>query len=613
MQQVSEQSKNEMLPMFKPAGDGQVLRRPPNAGDLSKGEMCARGVRRTRVVMGEIFIIHAADARGLACRAASQLAAEGHSVRRRETGAPAGDDGVAADAVLVIWSPDFAAGDPLIDAARRALARRMLVPIAVGAAEPPPAFAHLWPIDLSGWDGDGDDPRWQFVRDEIALARMRHEAASPSARQKPGPPAAGTRRAPKRPARPMLLTRMIPPAMAGLAVLSATAVLMATPQDPLSGGRKAGAPMRFAEPAEPGPRPEEAQEAAPTAEITLRWPDEGLASVRPAPDDEASQVAQPSLPVDLVAQLLEEDAPSPAPDEAVEEAPAGVPEEAALQPAADSQTEIIPANEAALETAASEAPAGDAGAESEPLSLPPPAADDFAGVVFRDCLACPDMAEIPAGMFEMGEDGAGEAEGPARIVMIARPFALSRREITFKDWQACVAGGGCRAYTPPDAGWGRGDRPVINVSWEDAQSYVAWLSATTGRRYRLPSEAEWEYAARAGGAAPPAEAGGLTASLANYEDGAQGRTIPAASFAPSIFGLYDMLGNVWEWVADCWQETHAGAPTDGAAVASECQARTLKGGAYDSSAWRLRPAHRIAKTQSAREPDNGFRVARDLP
>ena len=136
------------------------------------------------------------------------------------------------------------------------------------------------------------------------------------------------------------------------------------------------------------------------------------------------------------------------------------------------------------------------------LSAPRAAAAQGPGQTFQDCESCPLMVVVPSGNFTMGspdgEDGRYRLEGPQHTVAIASPFAVGVHEVTFEEWDACVRAGGCGGYSPGDEGWGRGRRPVINVSWEDANGFVAWLSRETGEDYRLPTEAEWEYVARAG-------------------------------------------------------------------------------------------------------------------
>ncbi len=243
-----------------------------------------------------------------------------------------------------------------------------------------------------------------------------------------------------------------------------------------------------------------------------------------------------------------------------------------------------------------------------PVPIPEP------GEIFRDCPDCSEMVVVPAGEFKMGS-GDTAYEKPEHRVVIANPFAIGRREITFEEWDLCVASGGCK-YRPDDHGWGRGSRPVIDVSWDDAKAFVNWLSQKTQKGYRLPSEAEWEYAARAGtnsqfwwGRAP-------VNGNANCEDCSSTpprRTLPAGSFRPNGFGLFDVAGNVAEWVEDCWNESYRGAPTDGSAwTTGQCRQRGLRGGSFASKANVIRSAARFRYDQDVRYYANGFRVARDL-
>ena len=253
---------------------------------------------------------------------------------------------------------------------------------------------------------------------------------------------------------------------------------------------------------------------------------------------------------------------------------------------------------------------------------PPELPDD--GAVFRDCDVCPAMMRVPAGAFLMGspesEPGRYQDEGPQRVVLVAG-FAAGVHEVTFTEWEACLEAGGCLEHLPGDEGWGRADRPVINVNWTDAQAYVQWLSEVTGHRYRLLSEAEWEYAARAG--ASTARPWGATVTdaclFANGDytalpcgDGHE-NTAPAGSFKPNAFGLYDLLGNVWEWTQDCWNEGYAGAPGDGRAWESgDCSARVLRGGSWYHGVKDLRAAYRLRSPFLDRSLIVGFRVARSL-
>ena len=257
----------------------------------------------------------------------------------------------------------------------------------------------------------------------------------------------------------------------------------------------------------------------------------------------------------------------------------------------------------------------------------PPRSSGSANVAVWDAPDSPPMVAIPAGSFEMGspagERGRKAAEGPQHSVRIARSFALSRDLISFDEWDACVAEGGCRAYSPADQHWGRGTKPVINVSWNDAQNYVAWLSAKTGHRYRLPTEAEWEFAARAGTSTPYYVGYTLTTDQANYDGvdypgaGSPGvyrqTTTAVGSFAPNGFGLTDMAGNVWEWTDDCWNADYRGAPSDGSAwLRGDCNRRIVRAGAFNNTPAYARSAFRFWEVGQLRSAFVGFRVARDL-
>jgi formylglycine-generating enzyme required for sulfatase activity len=249
---------------------------------------------------------------------------------------------------------------------------------------------------------------------------------------------------------------------------------------------------------------------------------------------------------------------------------------------------------------------------------------------FRDCGVCPEMVAVPAGEFMMGspesERGRGSNEGPQRKVAVAS-FAIGKFEVTFAQWDACAAEGGCK-HRPDDESWGRGTRPVINVSWHDAMQFVGWLSRKTGKPYRLPTEAEWEYAARGITAASEPHLPFSTGTTINYKqanydanfvygDGKMGvfrqKTVEVGKFPRNAFGLHDVHGNVWEWVQDCYKDSYAGAPTDGSAVViGECSLRVLRGGAWNYFPKLLRSAYRYATPPEIRLDMVGFRVASSL-
>jgi formylglycine-generating enzyme required for sulfatase activity len=242
------------------------------------------------------------------------------------------------------------------------------------------------------------------------------------------------------------------------------------------------------------------------------------------------------------------------------------------------------------------------------------------GAAFRDCGECPEMIVIPAGRFIMGsprtDRDANAWEQPQRDVTVAA-FVLGKFEVTFAEYDACVADGGC-TDAGDDRNWGRGRQPVIGISWNAARAYAAWLSTKTGKRYRLASEAEWEYAARAGAATRFAwgdERGTGRANCSDCEAAPRWRSAPAGSYAANAFGLHDMHGNVWEWVADCANQTHAGAPADSAPrLSGNCAFRVLRGGSWNEDARSSRAAARSWLPSDFRGGVGyiGFRIARDL-
>jgi formylglycine-generating enzyme required for sulfatase activity len=236
------------------------------------------------------------------------------------------------------------------------------------------------------------------------------------------------------------------------------------------------------------------------------------------------------------------------------------------------------------------------------------------GEVFRDCPDCGEMVVVPPGEFDMGSTEA-PIEGPIHHVVIAAPFAIGRREVTFAEWDLCVAANACK-YSPADHGWGRGERPAIDLSWDDLKDFTAWLSHKTGKTYRLPTEAEWEYAARAGSASAfwwGKEVGTGRAKCEDCGGDAARQTAPTGSFRPNPFGLYDTTGNAAEWVQDCWNSSYRNAPHDGSAWTSgECSLRVLRGGSFANKANAGRSAARFRYDEDVRYYANGFRVARDL-
>jgi formylglycine-generating enzyme required for sulfatase activity len=258
----------------------------------------------------------------------------------------------------------------------------------------------------------------------------------------------------------------------------------------------------------------------------------------------------------------------------------------------------------------------------------------------NSCHFCPEMAVVLRGSFVMGappleidemrkkrqgefknEDyftpGWPDDEGPQHEVTIARPFALGLFDVTFDEWAACVKDGECNGYMPSDQGWGMGRRPVINVSWFDAKSFLGWLGAKTGRKYRLPTEAEWEYSARAGTKTRYYWGERLEKRRANCDVcGSQWdskSTAPTGSFEPNQFGLFEMLGNVGQWLEDCYTPSYVGAKSNGSSADENAGCmRVSRGGSWADQKELIRVANRWASSPDKRNAHLSFRVARDL-
>ena len=227
------------------------------------------------------------------------------------------------------------------------------------------------------------------------------------------------------------------------------------------------------------------------------------------------------------------------------------------------------------------------------------------------------MVLVAAGQFTMGspsdEPGRDDDEGPQHNVTVAEPFLAGKFEVTFAEWDACVAAGGCKPKS--DAGWGRLNRPVIRVSWDDAKAYASWLSRKTGKAYELLSEAKWEYAARGGTATPYWWGENQESDRANCDGCGSNwdneKTAPVGSFEANGFGLHDTAGNVREWVEDCYHDHYEGAPTDGSPwIDAQCSVRVLRGGGWYNPPKVVRSASRIGAGPDYAYDDYGFRVAR---
>jgi formylglycine-generating enzyme required for sulfatase activity/uncharacterized caspase-like protein len=250
---------------------------------------------------------------------------------------------------------------------------------------------------------------------------------------------------------------------------------------------------------------------------------------------------------------------------------------------------------------------------------------------FKECDNCPEMVVVPGGSFMMGSPGNEPSrtadEGPQQPITFGHSFAVGRSAVTFAEWNTCVAEGGCNAYRPGDYSWGGGKRPVINVSWEDAQAYVKWLSQKTGAPYRLLSEAEREYVTRGCTASCPSTPFWFGAEIspdrANYDwrysyaGSAKAqpprRTVATDVAEPNPFGLFQVHGNVREWVEDCWNASLSGVPRNGAPrTTGDCASHVVRGGSWADEPKDLRSAKRTWEMKTERRAEIGFRVARVL-
>ena len=231
----------------------------------------------------------------------------------------------------------------------------------------------------------------------------------------------------------------------------------------------------------------------------------------------------------------------------------------------------------------------------------------------------PGMVAVPAGSFQMGDiqGGTDSNEQPVHTVTIHKPFGIGQYEVTFEEYDQFAKATGRKL--PNDHGWGRGRRPVINVSWNDSRDYTVWLSEQTGRRYRLPSEAEWEYAARSGGkdeswagSSREQEAG----EYAWYAKNSKKQSHDVGTKKPNSLGIYDMSGNVSEWVDDCWHEDYKNAPSDGRPWGKEnggrCAFRVVRGGSWNDKPMDLRVSTRFWSRADSGVRTFGFRVVQDV-
>lgn len=404
------------------------------------------------------------------------------------------------------------------------------------------------------------------------------------------------------------------------------------------------------------PKPQQAAKAAPatpapsaipappvsTTQTNTPQKTETPSAPSPAPSIAVAQTdaPQPEAPKSE-APKTEAAAPSPAPSSVVAQAGTPNPVPAKLQKPAKTEPPIEPA---AYSSACDGIGVyvGILPTKTKKLCLKP-GGGEKAGQSFRDCPECPEMVVIPSGSFMMGspktevdKDGDhSDKESPQHKVTIAKTFAVGKYEISFDEWQACVADGSCPETRKSDfAKWGRGQRPVIYVKWNATKAYVKWLNQKTGQSYRLLTEAEWEYAARAGTKTRYWWGDKIKSTQANFSYDVEHngvkqyrgepngiireKTLPVGEFKPNPWGLYDVHGNVWEWVEDCWHRTYKDKPeelkkTGAAWKVGDCFHRVQRGGAWKSTRYYTRSASRgYDEFDHGDDYDVGFRIARDL-
>jgi formylglycine-generating enzyme required for sulfatase activity len=512
-----------------------------------------------------------------------------------------------AKAVLVCWTPEATASDWVKGEADYARKLGAYVPVFIAPCELEPPFNRIHTADLSQWKGARDDPAWlklvsrlaQLIGREGVAARARALASGDEAATAPTEPAPG------RPSRRALLIVGI---VALVGVVAASVGLIAMREPSGLAPSPTQTPMAVAS-ASPAPTPAPAMSAAPSPTPTT------VAPASPSP-----------IPIAT---------PTPTPTSAASPAKPGA----------------CDGSGAPLASLSARSPGALSAAEE--CALKPKDA-------FRECAHCPVMVVLPPGSFTMGspasEPGRDVGEGPQHDVRIAKLFAVGEFQVTVDEFKAFVtatgydAGSTCYAWNGKswelqsgrswrDPGFAQtGSHPVACVNWNDAQAYAKWLSGKTGKSYRLPSEAEWEYAARgrtAPGSYPRYFFGDSEADFCKYGNGADqtaqkqipgaedwkvlpcsdgyAYTSPVGSFRPNDFGLFDMHGNVWQWVVDCYHENYTGAPKDGSAwTGGVCETRILRGSSWDDDLRYLRAANRGSLSPDKRGSSLGFRLARTL-
>ncbi len=559
--------------------------------------------------MPDVFISYNREDRETARLVANALEAEGFSVwwdaalRAGETYDEVTEHNLrTAGAVVVLWSKRSSNSKWVRAEATVGERSSTLVPALIEDCERPIRFELVQTADLRHWRGDRADANWRgFIQDvKTAIAKKPRAAAASAAA--PAMTSAdvsvetafwnsikdGSERADFE----AYLSRYPAGHFAALAKNRLAAL-----------NRPAAAAPKSAPAAQPQPRPQPAAQraAAPPARAVAAAPEKksggGLL---------IGGVVAALVVAGVTAFMLMRGGETPSAETVAAAAPAveadAEPAEPASEPATDGLADAAPADSVLEETVAAVDPA-----IVQPEAPPVPEAPAALDGPFRDCEACPLMARIPGGTYlrgsPEGEAGRNAYEGPQREVTVPA-FAMGVYEVSRDEWNACAADGGC-----PDKGYSvDGSMPALGVSFREGERFVAWLSKKAGRSYRIPTEAEWEYAAR----------GGSQSAYwwgERYESGRVATGAPAAvgAHAANGFGLHDVTGNAREWVADCYVNNYVNAPDDGRAVTEgDCGKRVVRGGAWTNPPVDLRVANRSRIDAGVRAQYMGLRVAADL-
>lgn len=581
--------------------------------------------------MPDVFISYNREDRETARLVASGLEAEGFSVwwdaalRAGEYYEEVTEKNLrSAGAVVVLWSKRSAGSKWVRAEATVGERSSTLVPALIEECDRPVRFELVQTADLTRWRGDRNDANWRAFMQDVSAAISRRS-------NKPAPSIAAT--APSSAQDASIETAFWNSIKDGTDRSDFEAYLQRYPH----GHFAALANNRLAALNKPAPAQPRAAPARP-AQAPRPVPAQPRAAAAPPPPKKSGSglliggIAAGLAVIGGVAfMMLKKDA-EPA------SAAASVPAEIAVASVAETPiADTSAATETAPDSAAppeefvdvfsetdEQTPVGDA-----PVDVEVPAADVAAtpvetasavavapaagpgkpgpGKTFRDCESCPLMATLPGGTFQMGspssEAGRNAYEGPQRDVTI-KPFAIGVYEITSAEWAACAAEGTCSKKHADETG----KLPALGISWRDATAYASWLSRKTGRKYRLPSEAEWEYAARAGSTTAYWWGDKFDRSRVSTREASA-----VGSFEANAFGLYDVLGNAREWVADCYVNNFVKAPTDGTSVTDgDCGKRVIRGGAWSNEPVDMRTANRSRIDSGVTAQYMGVRLAAEL-